>query len=465
MSAVQLPPTGPCHLRRGSTVLMTVIFLALFASLAVAFVAGGDLNLQQAGNYGRAQRAHLAAESGLNYMIAQLGTVYLPASVTREQLLQRVHQKLANQMNGTLNLSGQTVTFTGSTIQVPPITLDAARDTRFRAEVVDPGTGDLVLVVQGTTGRITKTLSMHLEMVPGTSAALDYGLASKGKVILNGSATLGAANDPAEANVLGASAVCLEAVAVGGSAVIDGDIWTTEPGSYVAVTGNPTVGGATGEAIADHIHCESGDVQFPEVDASQFAQYATTILTDASKIPKGAVLDNVIIPAGTNPTFANDVVLRGVVYIQQPNSVKFTAKCDVIGVIVTDDATGNTWANNLISFTGTSTTHGVEALPDLPQFRALRQMPGTAIMAPGFTVDFGGDFGAMNGAIIADEFVFRGNVHGTVYGPMICYGDTEFTVTGNTTLTIDRSRYGRIPPGFIQPTHLRPVAETYQEQP
>lgn len=92
-------------------------------------------------------------------------------------------------------------------------------------------------------------------------------------------------------------------------------------------------------------------------------------------------------------------------------------------------------------------------------------MPGSQILAPGFGVQFTGNFSMLNGAIAADKFTFTGNAGGTVRGPVICYSDSDFTLTGNSQLRFDRSMYDRTPPGFALPWRFAPVADSYREIP
>jgi hypothetical protein len=90
-------------------------------------------------------------------------------------------------------------------------------------------------------------------------------------------------------------------------------------------------------------------------------------------------------------------------------------------------------------------------------------MPGASILAPGFGLTFTGHFGAVGGCMAADAFAWTGNANGTVHGSIINYGDSAFTLTGNSRITIDRSGSPAVPPGFSTPTRLTPVATSYRE--
>ena len=55
------------------------------------------------------------------------------------------------------------------------------------------------------------------------------------------------------------------------------------------------------------------------------------------------------------------------------------------------------------------------------------------------------EYGIATGGRIA----MSGNAGGTVRGPMICYSDSDFTLTGSAHLAIDRGHYPIRPPSFV----------------
>ena len=124
---------------------------------------------------------------------------------------------------------------------------------------------------------------------------------------------------------------------------------------------------------------------------------------------------------------------------------------NVTGVIVTQDAGDNVYETNTVKFSGNTTVRGVEELPAETQFAELRQMPGAFLLAPGFGAQFTGNFGTVSGCMAADQYKFTGNAGGTIKGGIINYGDTDFELVGNSTITIDRSDTPDVPPGFSVP--------------
>lgn len=440
-----------------------MIFLALFATLAVAFSAAANMSLRQAANCRQAQRSQLAAESGLSYMLAQLRLMNIPAAEAEDDLLLAVANRLAAQMDGTANLGAGGIAMDDATIYVPSIVFSDQAQS-FRASVHLLESGRLQVNVAGNHYASHRGVGIEVEPAVGRSAVFDFGIASKGKITMTGNSRITGVNDPHEADILSATYSDPEAVAITGNCTVGGDIATSNPDSYVSVTGNPHIGGETNwDKIQEHIHIGIGDVEFPEVDGSVFEPFATNIIDSHTSTSGNKSFENIRIKAGTNPTFSGNITIKGVVYIEQPNSVKFTGNLDFTGVVVTEDAGEGNFAQNNIQFTGNMTSQGVENLPDQPQFAALREMPGSFLLAPGFEVKFTGNFGTVNGCMAADRFTLTGNSGGIVRGPIICYGDTLLAMTGNSHFQIDRSTYGDSIPGFHAPFKLSVLAETYRE--
>ncbi len=453
-------PRGPRN--RGSTVIIVMIFLSLFATLAMAFNAATTNNLRHADSSRKTVSARLAAESGLQYVLMLLHDLRIPPDEARNGLLAAVHARLASRLDGSTVLGGGTVSFDGATITLPQI--QAGGRQAFNAQIGQAASGNLWVRVTGDFLGVGRGLVVEVEPESVISVIFDYGVASKGKILVGGDGTLIGWNRGSEANILSATYTDLEAVAISGNSVLSGDIFTSNPNSYVSITGTPTIAGTSDRSeFPDHIHVGVGDPGFPEIDTSIYTRFVTNTFPSSGKIDSDTILENVRIPAGANPTFNSNVVIRGVLHIEQPNQVKFNGNCLIQGVIVTDDAGPTGYTSNTLIFNGSAEAQGVESLPDEPQFHELRQMPGTMILAPGFGVDFSGNFTTLNGAIAAHQIEMTGNSGGVVRGPIICYGDTEFKLWGSSHVMIDKSYYTGTPPGFINPVRLVPDPDSYRE--
>lgn len=447
------------HGRTGAALVMALAMLTVMATLAVALIAQTATSLKQAQNFAAVGAAQRQAESGLAFYSYLLRHIAVPAGVEGEDLVLAVANALAAKLNGTGNLgNGAIVLGTNdgdanatSTIIIPSI---ATSDrTNFSAVLAIPPGSDsaLHLTVTGRSGAVNRSLGIEFRLVSvGSSFFADYGLASRGKVTMAGNARIGGANNPSEANVLSATYNDNEAVDLTGNCEIEGDLAISNADGYASLTGNVSIGGVgiSEPEIHDHIHTGIGPVQFPEVDPAVFEPFATNIVDGSTSTSGNETFDNIRILAGTNKTFSGNINLNGVIFIETPNQIHFSGNVTITGVIVTQDAGDGAHESNTIKFTGNTTVKSVEQLPAEPRFAQLRDMPGAFLLAPGFGTEFTGNFGTVSGCMAADRFKFTGNAGGVVKGGIINYGDTEFNLTGNSTITIDRSDAPQTPPGF-----------------
>ncbi|MFW6155338.1 MAG: hypothetical protein ACOC95_08985 [Planctomycetota bacterium] len=457
--------TPSTYRRRGSTLLLTMIFLALFTTLGLSFTAATDMNFRQANSYRSAAEAQLAAESGADFMLTILNGLVMPAEEVEADLLGTVYQYLAADLDGTATLDGDTVTYDGVTIRVPTVALGPANRT-FRAEIDADALGQLRLTVVGTTRNAQRAVRMLLDGAYTTSPVFNFGIASKGRIVIGGNGGVFGVNHASEAAVLSATYTTPEAIYVEGQCTIDGDLYTSNPDSYVTVEGSPSIGGTTDNTeIGDHIHIGVGKPVFPEMDTSTYDALATNSLSSATTTVDGdLLLENVRIPAGTNPTFSGNVKIQGVLFIEQPNSVSFEGNAEITGTVATEDPGDWAFDTNSIAFSGDVASYGVEMLPEEPQFETLRTMTGSMMVAPGFSVTMSGNYSSISGAIGCDKFTLSGSAGGRISGLVICYGDTELGVSGSGYLEIDRSTSnGGIPAGFKLPYKLVAVQGTYAE--
>jgi len=449
---------------RGIASVLAIILLALFATIAAAFASETSLNFRKAGNVIHTQNARLQAESAVAFYSHLLRRVNLPSGASGQAMLDALALRLQARLEGTANLGAQGIMYDGTTITVPAIATNA-HGGAFSASFALNANGTVLMAVSGAEFGCIRQVRMSYDLTPGRSGVFDYGVASKGKIVMTGNARILGANDPAEANVFTGTFSDPEAVKLTGNCQIAGDLDIQNPGASVAMTGNVSIGGESlwGGHIADHIHMGVDDVEFPEADPFVFEPFATHIVDGSTPTNGNKTFTNIRIKANTNPTFAGNIKLRGVVYIETPNRVTFAGNLDIIGVIVTEDAGEGALDDNYLHFTGNTSTQGVEHLPDEPQYAALKQLPGTFLLAPGFSTKFTGNFGTVNGAMAASEFRWTGNAGGTIHGPIINFGDTEFKLTGNAHLTIDRGSSPETPPGFASAAKLTPLPGTYEE--
>lgn len=441
--------------------ILSLLLLIVVTSLAAAMLDVSGLSLVASDTLEQIHGARIEAESGLSfltYMIRQ----HQPEQLGQgEAMLDALAAALGEALNGSGHLAGAGVQYDGTTITIPAISQGlAGRDFSARISLVDDDT--IQMRVTGRDGDITRTIGVHFGAeVNGSSASVfDYGIASRGPIRLTGNASVLGQNTAKEADILSAVYGESQAVDLTGNCEIEGDVHASDPDTKVKLTGNVQVGGErvignvtlpdpdVDEAIADHVHVGVGDVDFPEVDPTPFESYATTVVDASTNTSGNKTFTNIRIKANSNKTFSGNVELKGVIFIEQPNRIHFSGNVTITGVIVTEDAGENNYTSNTVKFSGNLDARGVEELPDAYPFAELRQKTGSFILAPGFGVEFVGNFGTIGGCMAAEKFKWTGNASGVVRGSVISYSDAEFRMTGNSRITIDRDGEDGPPAGF-----------------
>ena len=466
MNSIRIIPLVP-DARRGVTSLMSMVYMVVFAALALGFYSQTTLNSTINHNDRRMHEARTAAESGLDFMRYQLSQVQLPPLMTEEQAFQEVRSDLAALLDGSGNLGGDTV---GTIIQpapVPPSTTlpapyfeipsnpnnyiaTAATGPFFRVRLTRSGR-DVVVTTIGRSGqtvastvatRAATQLTFKTEEWP--TDFFKYGIASKGRVGYNVTGQIIGGTPASHASILstfaGANPVQIGSLTstalnptgiTGNITVLNG----YNP-SFVGTPGAVSVGGQTSPAglASQVVHKPAADMpEFPVADTSMYKQFATTTYTTGK-----ALYENIIIPPNTNPTFSAGTVINGLVYVQQPNVVTFNGNVSITGIIVTEDVgVGNiTTPTNHLRFEGNGGSKlPLDALTD-PKFDALKQLGGAFIIAPGFDVRLSGNFGSISGHIAADQLTITGSSTSTITGSVMTLKGNPLTITGATRLSL-----------------------------
>src|SRR5688500_8466089 len=184
--------------RRGLSSLLAMLYLILFATLALGFYASTTTQTQVVANDTNGARAALAAETGIDYVRYNLALVSIPPATAESELLQAVFDDLKPLMNGSGNLNGGSIWMnTAKTvIEIPASTsqyipLQDGPGPRFRATITKVGR-DLQVSVVGNSGASAARagtasgmqLTFKTEQFPGTF--FKNGMASKGTVLLDG---------------------------------------------------------------------------------------------------------------------------------------------------------------------------------------------------------------------------------------------------------------------------------------
>ena len=377
-------------------------------------------------------------------------------------------QQIAASFCNDLTLNGITnipASCTASTITIPNVTLNLAEGQSFSALITRLDDDTLQLAVTGSCGSFTRTVRVNYEFGQRAHTIFDFGVATKGPLSLAGNIDLAGVNISVESSVYIESAESVLALSIIGNSHIAGDVSIVNPLAAVDLRGGKAgIGGETGDAaIENHVDFGVPASEFPEPTPGYFESFVTNIVDSNTDTTKEAVLENVKILAGTNPTFTRRVTLKGVIFVEAPNVVIFAGSANVIGIIVGNGDINDDSATNRIEFRGNVSSRPVTDLPETEIFAAIRDETGTFAVAPGFHLSFGGSFDTLNGAIAANGIEFFGDAGGIINGSIINYSEEDMTLTGNSDLYFNRSGLTEVPAGFVPEIILQYDPTSYTE--
>jgi hypothetical protein len=424
----------------GFASILALIFLAVFASLAIAFMSAANGALLKSQNQTNVQNALMSAESGLAFHSYVLKQIAMPTGVSGQALITALYDKLSTQSQIVGNLGSSALSYSGtSAINIASMNLEGHT---FDAQIMVYSGTSVSLKVTGHSGNISRCVTISADMLGGGGFCPATGVVSRGAVSLIGNAQIKGSDTTAGSLYTFATATTV--FTTNGNTVVQGLVNASNAAATASLTGNYSIGGKTGSAAYSSINFGAAAVDVPECDPTVFAPYATNIVDTSTSTTGAKTFTNIRIKANTNPTFLGNITIKGVVYIEKPNKVTFSGNLNLTGLIVSD--TGHDTTNNQINFSGNTTIAAVETLPDTADFHELRDLTGAFLLAPGFTTKFTGNFGTVNGIMASEAFTFTGNAGGTVRGSLISYGDSPFSLSGNSSLYFDHTAYtGEIP--------------------
>ena len=430
--------------RKGSALITCMIFLVVFTALAVGLASMSGANLQIAGNQRQANQAFASAESGLEVVRYWLSRVRIPSSTPVEEYLTAVI--LAVQ--GDLLTNGISNVVLNSDGSIPPVIVEPTAGQSFSGKIsTDPTDPAVILVcVKGESRQAARTIKVEYAIEPYRFPIFNYGVATKGALQFPRNPTLRGAVENWEADIYVESANSITAVEVGGNTNFDGNIDIGNSLATVNFHGDVNIAGQHGQpAIDNHVTFGAEPVEFPIPETDPFLTYATgPVIDKVTDLSNSMTLVNAVGRAGTNPIFLGNVVIQGILFIEQPNQAAFTRNVSLQGIIV---ANGDASApgTNQIGFAGNFASG---PYPSDSQFDAIRKEIGSSILAPGFGVSFTGNFASVNGVMAASSLYFSSNASAIVKGTMISYSPDATRVDGNISMTFDRAAMVEIPAGF-----------------
>ena len=445
--------------QRGIAVVVAMIFLALFACLAVAIASSADMNMVLTRNRFQSQQAGALAETGLQLMQRHLGGLRLSTSENASDLHQAIAEHLAVAFAQSDMVDTGQIHWDATRVVLPIATVwrpdgrTGGLDLRIAAS---GGAGDNTTITIDSTGRFgtaARLVRYNMTVQRGRSVLLEYGIASKSPVRMGGTARVTGANNPAEGSILSATYSTAQAVRMVGECSASGNVAIVNPEGEVVQRGNAAILGETRVGV--------DEPEWPEVDPSVFMPYITNVYAGSGA--GDLILSNVRIPANTNPTFSGNVIIMGVMYVESPNKVQFTGNSTVIGTIVCQEPAIDDLRKNSLHFSGNMSTAGVEHLPPGGAFDGLRELTGSFLLAPGFSATFTGNFNTVNGCMVGSQFDFAGGSGGRVKGSILNLRDSDFQISGDAHLAIDRENANPNPAGLTSSYRLVCVSGSYSE--
>ena len=437
-----------CNFRSGSALVTCTIILVIVSAMAVSLASLSGVNLQVADKQQEANQAFASTESGLEVMHYWLSRVLVPSSTPPAEYFSTIIASVQSDLaaNGISNFP-----VNGDGL-IPAVMLNSATGQNFRGQwAADAGNPTVLTVTaSGSSGLAARTVTVQFFITPYHFPIFNYGMATKGPLVLKYNPRFYAATQGWEADIYVESANSPVAIDIGKNATLAGDIDIGNPQATVSCGGTLNLGGTLNPLS------EEDRPQFPVPDVQHFRQYATgpvigpgTDLSSAGSM----TFANAVIARDTNPTFATNVTLQGILYIEAPNKVTFQKNLAVQGMIVAQGDVNNPGTNQ-INFGDPATDPMTPSnfssgpYPAGAQFDALRQEQGSCILAPGFAVSFWKNFSAVNGVIAASGLYFANNATATIKGTLINYSDQPTIIERNINLTFDRSAMVEIPAGF-----------------
>ncbi|KPK41883.1 MAG: hypothetical protein AMJ65_08600 [Phycisphaerae bacterium SG8_4] len=431
--------------RSGAVVIISMIFVVVFAALAVCLATMSGNNVQLASNHHQLGCAMASAESGLEVMRYWLTRVTIPNSTAQSDYFATIVNSVGNDLVAN-EISNMTLDANGL---IPAVTLQTAEGQSFTGQIAIQAGQPNVLEVYATggNGRIMRTIKVCYEIGPARHPVFDYGIATRGPLHMQGSPDVDGLNENSEADVYIESENVLDALSMAGSSAIAGNVRIGNPNAQASVGNSCSIGGESGQgAIDNHVAIGAPPFEFPGLDIVRFEDYVESDLDPGTDTSNDMTLDNIRILADTNPHFSGNVSLRGIVFVESPNIVRFTGNTDIIGIIIGDGDLDLPSEDNELIFLGNVGSQSVSELG--AEFGDLRQETGTFLVAPGFSVSFNGSFETLNGVIAASAVDFSGNSGGIINGAVMNYGDDPMTLDSSVGLLFDRSEAQEIPAGF-----------------
>jgi hypothetical protein len=446
----------------GAVLIIAMIFILVFAALAVSMASMSGVNTQIASNQHKMGFARASGESGLEVERFWLTRVMMPSSTPPSSYLSGIISYVQNDLADN-SIANITLYHDGSTSAVP---LDTFTGQTFSGQLsIDAGDlYTLNVYSTGGNGEITKTIKVSFDIEPYEHPIFNYGLATKGPLNYTGNPTMTAVNEAWEADLYIESSSSLTALSTGGNCNFAGEIEIGNPSATADFKGDVLIAGDHGQtAIDNHVHIGAEEVDFPTPDTDRFRPYAIGDVIDSST-DLGSyknTLINCLVAAGTNPVFPKSVTIQGVLFIESPNIVTFSQNVALEGIIVGDGDLTSPGTDRIDIFGNFASS----TYPESVEFDPIRAEEGSSIVAPGFAMSFQGNFSTLEGVVAVSGIAFTGNVNAQIKGTIINYSEDPMVIGGNAVMNFDRINSTKVPAGFDTHRVLNYDPSSYEELP
>jgi len=190
--------------RQGAALVIAMMFLAIFSSLALAMLTMSSTNVQVADNHCKANRALESAQSGFEVMNYWLGRVNMPGTVAPGDRF----TNLASYVNNDLATVGISVANTyddggyPAAVSLGNIAINSLLGQSFLASIQKTENLDVLqLDVTGNAGNLTRIIRVNYNFGTREHNVFDYGVASRGPLSLVGNIEMSGTNVAVEADV------------------------------------------------------------------------------------------------------------------------------------------------------------------------------------------------------------------------------------------------------------------------
>ena len=454
------------HDRSGAVLIIAMIFLAAYVCISTSMLSMSSANAKIANNHKQSSVALTDAFSGMEVMRYWLEGVIVSGSVTESLRLSSVSTTLQNSLTNA-GATSVSVSYdsTNEVLTVSNYTLNSSTGEMFTAVLNYGDDYDTIEIqVTGSNNGISKTIKNDFWFGPIGGSIFDYGIATKGPLHMTGNIDIDGYNEAIEASVYIESMASSIGLEMTGKSSVAGEVSIVNSSASADIGNASSIAGDKGSDAYDHVTIGADEADFPNPNPEIFESYIENTFVPGTTPTSNTILQNILIPANSDPTFSGNIVLLGLMYIEAPNVVTFSGNASITGLIVANGDVDNPSEDNKLKFTGNVSSKAVSKLDENNEsFDGLRDESGTFILAPGFSASFTGNFDTVNGVIAASGISFSGNAGGIINGSVVNYSDDPMTLNGNSDLVFNRSGIEATPSGFGPSKKLEFLPSTYEE--